>query len=492
MVTPQFSWDAFPAQSQRGIPKQSKPIESAPPVENEPAPKEVDTEGNAPGQQPEPEFSWGQFDTPTSYFQAQEDEEEGPIEGLTRNVVSNVFRLGEQYAGKRGNLIEFGKNMIADFPQLAGFMGSAIESFIGPEKWKKFVKGDEESNLLGSSKLPTSEDLKGLTETFTGKYTEPKGPVEKGVQDFLGDVGATLTGRQPNLRAHGINSFAIPAAANAMKQTVGWLGFGEDKATMTKLAGWTALSLLGNVNGREYASQQVREARNALPNNLTVDLNRYLTRLDALERRFLASDPRSQAARQQIGAIRQDIQNGQTSIHDLLTQYDGINAVRNTRGFFDIGRGPARESASRNLDEVRYVVRDMINETGNQYPQALQQWRNGMQSLAVINQSQRMTNYIKDVLQGPYAKIASGAVSGLFGAATYFNPAAATGAATGTAAGYKVYQVAHRVWNDPRLREYYWNAIAAAQAENTPVFIKNIKALDEAYNEKERKKSFVM
>jgi hypothetical protein len=489
MVAPEYSWDSFPMQSQRGIPKQSKPIESTPQMQGEPAPSQVDTLGNAPEQQPEPEYSWGQFDTPTSFFEAKEDEKESNLGMITRNLTANLFRIGEQVSGRYGNMIEFGKSVLENYPSTAGLLGQALYSFVGPEKWKSMIRGPEDAL---SMKVPTSEDVKKLTKAATGEYTEPRGSKEKAVQEFVSDASATISGGRPTARSLAINTLGIPAAANAVKQIVGGLGFGEDKAILSKLGAWTALSLLGNVNGREYATQQVRQARDTLPHNLTVDLNRYLPRLNALEQRFLASDPRSQAARQQINAIRQDIQNGQISIHDLFTQYDGINAVKNTRGFFEIGQGPQRAAATRNLDEVRHVVRDMIEETGNQYPQAIHQWRNGMQSLAVIHQSQRMTNWIKNTLTGEYGKLAGSAVAGLFGAGAYHNPATAVVGAAGAAAAYKTYQVAHRVWNDPRLSQYYWNAISAAQAQNNEAFIKNMNALDREYKEKEKKNSFAM
>jgi len=492
MVTPEYSWESFPTvESQRGIPKQSKPIPNAPTMQSqqmqrEPSPRQEDTLGNALGEEPEQSFSWGQFDTPTSFFEAKEDEEESTIGGIARNLTANIFRAGEQLAGRYGNTMEFAKTSLENFPQLAGPIGIAIESFVGPDKWKKMIRGTGDID----THVPTSADIKQLTEASTGDYTKPRGPKEKAAQEFVGDVAAVISGKKPTLKSVAVNNLGIPLAANATKQIVDGLGFGEDKATVAKLATWTALSLFSGVNGREYATKQVREAKDMLPNNLTVDLNRYLPRLDALEKKFLTSDPRSQAARQQIGAIRQDIQNGQTSIHDLLTQYDGINATKNTKGFFDIGKGSARTSATKNLDDVRHVVRDMINETGQQYPKALEKWSNGMQSLAVIHQSQRMTNWIKDTLQGPYAKLASGAVAGLFGAGAFHSPVAAITGASVAAAGYKTYQVAHRVWNDPSLSKYYWDAIAAAKMQNSDAFIKNMNALDKAYKEKERKKSF--
>lgn len=490
MVAPDYNWESFPTnQSVKKNTQQSDKTAGQSALPNEPAAETEEKLGNAPGEQPKSEFSWGSFDTSSSYYKAESEKKTDAVSDFTRIISSGIMRFGEAAGGKYADMVEFGKSSLENFPSIAGPIGAAIESFVGPEKWKQMIRGPEDETL-GNLKLPTTQNLRGITEKLTGDYTKPKGSKEKAFQEFVSDVGSVASGRAPTLTRHATNKIAIPLTANAVKQTVDYLGFGEDKANAAKIATWLPLSLLGNVNGRQYASQQVGDARRALPNHLRLDLNRYLQRIDALENQFLAGDPRSEIALKQLGFMRQDILKGQTSIHEAMTRYDAINATKQTKGFFELNRGPLRDAASHNIDQVRHAVRDMILETGRAYPDALQQWTNGIQSLAVIHTSNRLTNFAKETLKGPYGKIGAAAVGSLFGLTGYHHPIVTGALSTAGAMTYKTGQVAYRVWEDPQLRTYYSKAITAAIAEDAPVFIKNMQKLDAEYKEKEKKKSF--
>ncbi len=496
MVNPQsFDWNQYPTnKTTQGIPHQeaeipSEQVQSAS-VQQEQVPQ---------NQEPEDTFNWGNFQTTTSYYNQQQEQQESNLGMLARNLVSNFARASETALGKYGDIVEFGKSVLENLPDYTGTLGRYFKEFVGPDRWKAMVRGEESLIPMQGFRPPASQDFRKATEALTGEYTKPKNKIEKGLQEFSSDVGATLSlpglpgaripeGRTP-IRHALINNVGIPAAATAAKQSVEHLGFGEDKATWTKLAIWTALSLLGNVDGKKWATQQVDTARNSLPGYLTSDLNRYINRVDKLEKGFLHNDPRSTLAVKQVDGIRNDITNGRNSIQDLMTRYDAINAAKSDAGLFQIF-GKARETAIKNIDQVRHAVRDQIMETGAAHPEALQQWRNGIQSLAVIHQSNRMTNWIQGVLKGPYQKIAAYPILGLFGlsgAAAYANPLATSGTAVASSALYKAGQIAYRTWNDPRLARYYWNAISAAQKENAPVFIKNIQELNRRYEQSEKK-----
>lgn len=439
---------------------------------------------------PEPQKpQWGNFQTPQTYQgKVDENAEEGTLGYLARNLLGLSSRIGEQFAGRAGNLEKFSKDVLVSFPESGGILGSAINKLIGPEKWEKLIRGP-----TGQQMFPTSQQLRGATKELTGGFTEPKSEGEEKVHEYFEDVGSMLGGRRsPNLTGQtfqqralreSYNKLLIPAAANVAKQIALETGFGEDKANLAKLAAWMPLSLVANVNAPQYASNLMNMARNQLPDSLQANVPRLLQRLDRISNSpfFSQADPRTALARQILDGVRRDIANGQTSIRSLLTQFDGVNAAKRNRGLFELGSAGDQRFARRAIDEVKNVVRDEIMDVGSAYPQALENWRNGVQAWSVIHRSNAIENYVQQVAKGPYAKILSGPALGLFGvssAALYKAPLV-----SGTGAGvlsslYKTGKTMYRMIQDPNLYRYYWNSINAALEENLPTFISNYNKLN--------------
>lgn len=438
---------------------------------------------------------WGNFDTPSTY-QGEPDPiaEESTLGYFTRNILTNASRVGEQILGKYGNTEKMTKDVLSNFPVSGGLLGLAISELVGPEKWEKMVKGETGQQQI----LPTSAQLKEMSVKGTKGYTEPKTKGEENFQKYVEDIGSTIGGsRAATARNVAINNVGIPAASNVVEDVVEGLGFGKDKAMVAKLGTWTALSLLGNVNAPEYASNLMNQGRNGIPNNLNANIPRLQNRLQQVANNphLLHADPRSALARQELAAIERDIANGQTSIRSLMTTYDGINAAKRNRDLFSLNRND-QAFARRAIDTVRDAVRDEIMDAGANHAGALNSWRSGIQAWAVIHQSRAMTNWIDGLARGPYGKTISGPAAGLFGVTTYGGvkaPLIAGPAATAIPAAYKAGQTAYRVWQDPNLSRYYWNAIGAAQRENLPTFLNNYnklnKSLEKSDSTKKKSKS---
>ncbi len=291
-----------------------------------------------------------------------------------------------------------------------------------------------------------------------------------------------MFGGVPNTR----ETLLIPAAANAVKETVEGLGFGEEKAAMAKAAVWMPLMLAYSVNGNQYASNLMNRGREGLPQTLRMDVPRFTNRLDAVERNLLSADPRTALARQTLSALRADVASGQTNSQSLLTMYDAVNAAKRNRGLFELPRAD-RAFAIRSIDQVRHAVRDELMEVGRAHPEALQNWQNGVTAWAVVHQSNSVKNYVQSLASGPYAKALTGPAAALFGVGSMgatANPQATAAIGAGAGALYKTGQVLYRMWNDPNLARYYWGAVTAAGAESAPAFISNYNKLNEGLESK--------
>lgn len=474
MVAP--SWERFQRPQQRMINEEENELKKE-------IPGGINDQQKTEGQKPQ----WGNFQTPTTY-QGPVDPtaEESSISYLARNIASNASRIGELIAGRYGNLEKVGKSILSDLPQTGGILGWALSELVGPERWERMVKGAPGQQQT----LPTSEQLKELSIKGTKGYTAPKTEGEKKFQNVVEDIGSTISGgRAATARNVAINNLGIPVAANAVENIVEHLGFGKDKATTAKLGTWLALSLAGNVNAPNYASDLMNQGRNGIPNNLQSNVPRFQQRLQqvANDPHLLHADPRSALARQELAAIERDVAAGQTSVRSLMTSYDGINAAKRNRDLFSLNRND-QAFARRAIDRVRNAVRDEIMDSGAAYPDALNSWRSGIQAWSVIHQSNAITNWVENLANGRYAKLLSGPAAGLFGVGSYAAfkaPLIAGPTATAIPGGYKAYQTAYRVWNDPNLARYYWNAIGNAQRENLPAFLNNYLKLDKGLKKSE-------
>lgn len=429
--------------------------------------------------QEEKKPSWGEMKSPMTY-QGEKDptEEQGIFSYAIENIIGTASGIAEQYFGRYGNTEKMGKDILTNYPKSAGIIGWALSELMGPERWETMVKGPPGRQQL----LPTSEELKDISRTMSKGYTKPKTEGQEKFRGFVEDVGATLSRRTPTQTARqiGINNILIPAAANVTKEIVEDLGFGKDKANMAKAAIWLPMSLAANVDARQFAANLMNTGRQGFNANTTANVPRYQNLLRTNSRQMLQADPRAELAIRQIAAIENDIANGQTTMPDLMRRYDAINAAKRDRGLFALNPGD-RRAAIHNINQVRDVVREEIQTLGIANPQALQSWQNGVEAFAIIHRSNSITNWIESIAKGPYAKILTGPALALFGVGSWGaikQPIIAGPMAAVTPAAYKTGQTIYRMWNNPHLAEYYWNAIGQSQSENIPVFISNYQKLN--------------
>lgn len=430
---------------------------------------------------------WGDLLSPETY-QGEYDptQDEDTLGYIARNLTANASRVLETVGGRLGDMEKFSKDVLVNFPKASGIIPWAISELVGPENWERIVRGDDPDE----TRFPTSENLKKLSSAVSGGYTDPKTKGEKRFQNVVQDIASTITGRTPTLRNIAINNLGVPLASNSVKEMVSGLGFGEDKANISKVLTWLGLSLFGNINGEQYASRLMNEARQ-IPPDINFNTNNVLNRLDQVSRspRLLFSDPRSQLARDQLQSVRRDIANGQTSFRSLLTMYDGNNAAKRSAGLF--GMNPEDQRFARSaIDQVQHVLRDEVFSFRDRFPNQIQSWDNGRRAWAVIHESNYIKNRVEQLLKGPYNKSIPTSASILFGLGNIAkNPQAGLPLAAAAQGVHKGIQLGYRVIQDPNLARYYFQSIADLSRDNIPAFIKNYNKLNEKLKKEEKSKS---
>jgi hypothetical protein len=433
----------------------------------------------------EKQLDWSSFLNNDTY---RYKEEPGQLENFVQDL-SGLAATAFSYANpvtRAGDVLAFAENTLAKIPDSDTGLGEAIRDFIGKERWEDFVYGTSNAT---TSLPPSSHKLKEGIDVVTGGYTKPRGKWTSIAQNTAADIaalrgrgGGTTTSRRL------INNVGIPVAANAAKETVEGLGFNEEKGDWAKLATWVSLNLATNINGSGFAAELMNEGRQGFNNNVRANVPRMQNTLNNIQNNFSAGDPRSALAAQTIDNIRIDIQNGQIGINDLMRRYDAINAAKRDRGLFQLNRAD-RRAAVRNINQVRDAVREEIHAIGNPVnPNAIRSWQNGVNAFSAIHRSEAIGNFTKNLFNSPNAKLAATPLAALFGyggAKLAGLPAAITGGAAVVApAAYKTMQIAQRVYSDPNLARYYWQAMSAAAAENSEVFLKNYNKLNSNYEKK--------
>lgn len=421
-----------------------------------------------------PEFSivqenipvdWESYLSPETYQGSEKDaDSEGILEMLKRNLFQHAARGTEQILGAPGNLESFGR--------IFSPINSALNALIGEPKGER------------TTVLPTSKEFREINKAITKGETEPKGKIESALSETTEDVTSLLAGGG---RTGLIKNLGIPFTANVAKQIVKEAGFSEDKANLTKAAIWLPLMLADSVNGRRYAANLMNAGRQVTPENLQFDVPRLLNSLDNVLRHphMLSVDSRTNLARQTINRLRDDINNGLITQRGLMTAYDGINAAKRDASLFALGRTDLNY-ARRAIDRVRIAVRNEIQATGAQTPQAIQYWRNGVSAFATLHRSNAITNTVERWVKGPYGKLLYGPAAALFGAGALSTYASRMSKVPGLAkipaatAVYKSGQIAYRAWTNPILRRYYSAALQAAASENRQVFLSNFEKLNKA------------
>lgn len=457
-----------------------------------PTPEEESIQQAPEGKKPE----WGDFLSPETY-QGEEDPtaDEDTLQYIIRNTTANASRIAEQALGSVGNLQKGKKELGIEPPSVSDLVNWSMGQLIGKERWEKLGYEEVMKNLPPMvPQFPTSQEFKEFSQEVSGGYTAPKTKGEEKFQEFTEDVGSVLLSRNPAALAKkgasrylrvAANKLLIPAAANATKQTAKELGLSDNVANLIKIGTWLPLSLATNISGPQYASSLMNRGRKGIPENVHGSVPRIEGGLYRVENALLSSDPRTQVARTAIGDIRRDLANGQTNSSSLLRMYDAINALKRSKGLFDLNRtdrGVAREA----VDRVRNVIRDEVRVIGQDYPEALKAWENGVTAWAVIHRSRAITSEFEDLARGPYGKVLSGAAMGLFGAGGVLAPVTTAQGALVTVPVYKGVQTLYRVLQNPTLANYYWKAIAGLETENLPAFINNYNKLNKNLEKEEK------
>jgi len=410
--------------------------------------------------------------------------EESKFESLLRQSTQYASRALERVGGFIPDAKKFVSDLILESYEKADLGFDEIVSEEKKREAPERLKNLFSSNPEVSGSLPgtmTSPELRESSEKISGGYTTPKTPAEEKIGNVVGDITSSLLGGKKSIK----NNLLVPIGANLIESGLEMTGFDKKAQAYGKQGAWFLLGSAANTNANEFAFKLRDEARKGIP-TVSTDMNSLGRELRPLERKWISGDLRSASSKDQINHIIKDIKQGKTSIHDLITRIDAINAEIDFKGGFDYSfKVPktVRKAEIKNLKELKSALYDTMKDTLKNEPEKFKKFMESQEVLAAISQSNRLVDFAKKHV----VKSVSIGLASLLGGA-YFDPTLSIAGGAALLGLHKAGQVVTRISKSPALSKYYLNSIKAVSENNVPVFIQNMEALDKALKKEEQKK----
>lgn len=409
-------------------------------------------------------------------------ESESTSEFLGRNISQAGARAAEGILGIPGNLK---KQFQKELGELHKFfdLGSPSE---GQEEPEEGSVHELFMNPPGTSEIREHVTPLVAEKVFGDKeYLEPRSKQEEFSGELIQDVASFF------LPGNGLK-FAVrlgaPILGNLAKQGVKYLGGDEGLAEKIKFGVMLSTSLAGQSNPGRFASHEIGEAKQMIPQNATANVMNLGPRLMPLMTRLQRGlrVPSKSRAIQGIQDLGNQIQGGRMSLHSLMDARDHINEWISEAGGWDVP-APTRDASIRNLNDLKRAVIDTIDENlTSRFPQASERYRNGYEAAAVTHRSNAISRFIEKNFGKKTASIGAKLVfPALAGGAAIIPKTAAIGA--GLFPLYKTGQVLYRISKSPTLAGYYQDVITHSLAGNAPAMVKSMEKLDAELAKDEKK-----
>ncbi len=400
-----------------------------------------------------------------------EDENE-----IGRHATRLTSRGLEQVAGATGNIRDTAKSLKQYYQEnkSKSILGKNFPSIKEPEEFAKFEEflpiGETISKLLGY--LPTSKELKKISEKKSGGYTSAKNKSEEiGDEVFENLVAMALPGQgQRNV----LKNIAAPIAGVLGKEAVKYIGGGEKSQALTQL-GLNVVVPLMSGNAPQLNRQTWENVRRNVPNVQvqTQPLLQQATNLRGRIQRGLGSRSENQATNT-LDNLIEKLETGNISAEELMASNISLNEIVGDPELF--GRG------GHWFEEIRGIIREGMESVGQQAPEWYREWQRANEIHGAIANS----NYIANTIRNHSEPLVSEGARALFHAAAH-GTAKAAGVVPPLYLIYKGTQVLNRMANSPELLRYYTNVMTNALRGNVASMSANLEKLDNALLKEEKK-----
>lgn len=330
----------------------------------------------------------------------------------TRQVTRGISRAGEAIGG-----------LFGDIAQLPGMAMRGIAGAISPEFGQE-VKKAQQAEMAGFQ-VPTSQDLRNVTESLTGDYLVPQSEKEE-IADEIISTAAVLGGGGGSGAMKIFNPLLKAIGGQAVKEGLKWGGFSPIVQDIGKLGAITIGGLF-NLRKLKEIPGKLYKARDASykPGTL-IDAKKFSEEALKLEKQLLKGgyDPAKSEALRKAKEFQQAVSKGmEKSLDDFMKQgmsrkeaikairkqgpvveleeliefQKSINGIKKSKGFLEQIK-PTQKKMAFNIDRADNVIKDSLKEYGKVNPKFYDLHQKAQSAYAALAKSNKMKNMIEESL----------------------------------------------------------------------------------------------
>lgn len=378
-----------------------------------------------------------------------------------RHIGRTATRIGEQIAGTPGDIL------------------SLINEYIAAPVASKITGGKEipYEELGISSLLPTSQTLQKGHEKELGESVKPKNKVEGFFDDVfrtatsLFSPGAVIKKGSGVLKGIGASLFKS-TGAHLAKEATEDLTADEKKGTYAHLGALSLLSFLDKKGAAKAISEGYKPLEQKARQMAPLNANLLETNLNNLKSKMKKGTlaPSEKFVVDEVDAVLDKIKNGTITAEEAWASKRSLNEKLAELHYENPRARVLAKGINAELKEVLY-------ETEKQDPKFFKELKAWDKAYQTVAESKIVSKWVEKNVK--YAPVAAPLLK-LFGSSIGT-------VASGSVLPYQALKVAYRIAKSPKLASHYSKSLAAAVAEDSISFNRELKKLDQAL-QKENKK----
>lgn len=349
---------------------------------------------------------------------------------------------------------------------IPGDLQSLFESGIlaGFEK----LTGKKPPDYISGRHLPTSGELKKISQDVSSGFTSPQGPTEKAVDEYVETV-SSLVGPMKFRKALGVG-----IGSQLAKEGIKLTGLGEGPQEAGKLGTMFLLTLMNPKGAMKYASNQYQKA-NELAKGASIQATKLESNLGNMvsELNKGVSTPGKNAVIRPAEELVKKINNGKIPVQDLTAAKRDINTL--------MGDPTLLKREKILLKSLGKEVDMAIKPFEKINPEFSKAYRPANEIYGAVSEGNKAARFLEKTL-GLKSVVGATVAEGLMGHPEAILPTIMGAGATYGAA--KIIDFFTRLKKSPELRKYYNKAIIGAVKEDAGAVRKYADKIEEILESK--------
>lgn len=385
--------------------------------------------------------------------------------GKERHLTRIASRATETLLGLPGNIIQFSK-----------FIGDLLPE--EPEFMKKDPSFLQKYGKKALETVPTSDDLKKISQDYFGLWTTPTDESEK-VSDELIETFTNLMipigGQQSWIR-----SLAAAGGGVFSKELAKEYGAPEWAQEAVKFGTTLGISMFNPGGAKEYASNLYKLADQAIPDSITVPaegLSKNLTKLRTdLAKGGGEMEKNSSLVIKWIDDVLKHVEenSGRLNVKEGQAYSKNINSV--------MGDPETLTRAKKLFPSVQKEIRKSMQQVESVYPEYWKLYRNADESFGAVAQGIKLGERVENAIKKSPLK----SNLGILMASSAYDPRLSVAYIAGRGLVESA-EILSQYAKSPVLRKYYHKMVLDAAKNNKVELMRTLQKIDKEAQKEEKK-----